>query len=136
MSFMSEDILHTINLEMGDISGDGHKISQFVTIKSNLDYGEVKRCYQLGVEKLGFDPVEHCCSEYEESSITGDKAQKLYECGFIEEYDPKTKSYSFWTESWANLYLFVCKLGWPYFYYEIETEESSIDIGGYGLYYG
>lgn len=128
------DFKHSINLEMGDISGDGHKISQIVSIISNYPPDELKTLYIKGAERLGFDPINDCCVEYEDRKIQGDLAQKLYDCGFKEDYNSRTKTFDFWTDSWAKLYLFTCQLGDAYFEYRMTPKANTIDIGGYGLY--
>lgn len=138
-------MIHKISLLMGDPSGDGHDKRSNFAIKSNLDRSQIIRAYSRGVA-IGLPNVEKdLCEEYEDSKISNDTLKLFVEKGFdpneIWEYQYYNKigkpegSYSLDTDSFAKLYLFVVLIGDPTFEWEIDTETSEIDIGGYGLFY-
>ena len=59
----------TINLIVGDWSGDGHTVTETVTISSNCSVDSIRLAYKEGSEILGFDLSETVCREFEDRLI-------------------------------------------------------------------
>lgn len=146
---------YIINLIMGDPSGDGHGNIQYISIKSNLNKNAIQTAYEKGTKLLGFDFVDKVCADYEDNFLHKEEMNKLVKHGFnvddlgsITSYEKKealnfikndemfySNHLRLWTDSFSNIYLFIAKLGNKNFKYKILDEnDSSIDIGGYGLY--
>lgn len=136
--------MNTISLVIGDWSHDGHGHTDFVNIESNLSKAEVEDAYKAGTKKLGFNFVERVCSEYCENKMSNEIWQNFLAAGytvnpeieyyFEEEEEDGDKELN--VESFADLYLFIVKLGNPIFDARVlpQEEEPNIKIGGYGLF--
>ena len=129
---------HFINLVVGDPGGDGHRMSQAVTIKCNLDRIQLEVAYDKGARESGFDPSSYVCTEYAENKIYGKHIQKLRDLGFdVEAHfgEVDDDEVCLDPESFCEIYMFVAYLGnkdlvWEYSH----PQTSRIDVGGYGLF--
>jgi hypothetical protein len=138
---MSE-LNHVVELVLGDWSGDGHKQSDKISIKSNLTDKEILKAYKAGSKKVGFDLINEVCSEYEDNRVSVEKVKALAEAGItnkmlcvdVNDEDDEDTTWSMWTDSYTELFLLIVKLGNKDFKYEY-ANSPSIDIGGYGLYF-
>src|SRR5574338_1441101 len=135
---------HVITLILGDWSGDGHDKRETINIKSNLDKDAIMKAYEAGTQKLGFDFCAEVAEEYEDNKLSEEKWKKLLEMGYQDGsgLEEEAKEYndgeiSLWTDSFADIYLFIVKLGNEEFKFEYLTgaQNPQIKIGGYGLFY-
>jgi hypothetical protein len=143
---MNDNLVNTISLVIGDWSGDGHDKRETIIILSNLNNKDINKAYKKGSEKLGFDFCNDVCRDYEDHEISKDKLDLLIANGLkikdiaFDDYDlkefEKDGTLRLWTEPFAEIYLFIVKLGNPDFEYTFLEGKSdpSIHIGGYGLY--
>jgi hypothetical protein len=131
---------NTISLVLGDWSSDGHGKTDTITLKSNLSRTEVVAAYEAGTKTLGFDFIEKVADEYEDGSLRNPELEILLSHGLnlkdvgIEDEVDEDEGVSLWVETYANIYLFIVKLGNKDFEYEF-CGSDSIQIGGYGLFY-
>jgi hypothetical protein len=127
---------HRIDLILGDPSGDGHGKSQTVVINSNLSKHELLAPYQAGTKLVGFDFINEVCKEYEDCRMKREYKTKLLELGFFDFYEDGLEQDTCYLdqELFAQIFLFICKLGDTLFEYQIVESNSYINIGGYGLF--
>ncbi len=133
-------LYHTVNLIIGDWSGDGHEHTQKTTISSNLTHSEIERAQKKGAQDMGFDICQHC-NEYEDSSIPWAFVDLLLSQGlefFDQEYwhprDETPLGPSINQEDYVSIYLHQAKQGNPNFEHEV-VADNDIQIGGYGLFH-
>jgi len=141
--------MHYIELEWGDYSGDGHDKRLSCVIISNKDKASLEVAYQKGVELIGFDLIEECCTEYEEREFPDRVVEIIKKNSELSEYLSCSECYDLREnqghqceehlnveacDHWLDLYFHFLKVGDPTL--EIETlKPESIYIGGYGLFY-
>jgi hypothetical protein len=119
-----------LGLVVGDWSNDGHNMTCTIFIKTNLKESKITEAYDVGWKKLGVDFISEVAFEYEDNNLPREVCEKLRSNGFdldsidVEFLEPK---------SYAEIYLFIAKMGNPKFQYEI-IEFDSMPIGGYGLF--
>ena len=142
-----------ISLVLGDESGDGHQKTENFNILSNLDKNDLLKAYKAATEKLGFNFIDEICEEYENRLCPKENLDilikhglKIDDLGLTVKYDLKeatdafenddSNGYSFWTESYVNVFLFIVKLGNKDFQIKILKGDlnPTINIGGYGLF--
>lgn len=116
-----------INLVVGDWSGDGHEKTENILVLSNKSSKEIEKAYQDGTEILGFDFSEECCSDYEDYEIK-EKYIKI-----LKNENIKVDDNFMDIESFASIYIQICKLGDPELKIDIQ-DIDIVDIGGYGLF--
>lgn len=126
-----------IQIMVGDMSGDGHNITETTSIKSNKSYDDVREAYKKGCEIVGFDLTETVCKEYEDSHLDEDKAIALQNAGFdltdLQDFDDDLEDINLIAEDFLTLYLNICQIGDPSFQYEYASMRQ-LKIGGYGLF--
>lgn len=122
--------MHTINLVVGDWSGDGHNITNTVTYECNFDKKTLELLYKRGVEKTGID-ITKCCVDYQENSLDEETMAILSRLGLI---DLDEQDEYMWTDSFARLYMQIAEIGSEGELEYKEVTNASINIGGYGLY--
>lgn len=129
----------TFKLVIGDNSGDGHEKSEDIYVSANAD---LSAAYNKGTELLGFDFCKTCCEKYHDSYVSHEKIKKLVELGLpdwtlAEDGDPElTYGYQLDASSFADIYLFICKLGNPSLELTVTSDDvPEIHVGGYGLFY-
>jgi hypothetical protein len=127
---------HRIDLILGDPSGDGHGKSQTVVINSSFSNDELLAAYQVGRFIVGFDLINEVCKEYEDCRMSRKYKTKLLELGFFDFYEDGLEEDTCYLdqELFAQIFLFICKLGDTLFEYQIVESNSYINIGGYGLF--
>lgn len=144
---------HDVTLVLGDWSDDGHGKTDIVIINSNLDAKELMTAYKKASKKLKFNFINDVATEYEDSLLPREGLQTLIDNGldlktvFDTDYDLKEAQkvlegkeseedgVSLWTDSYTAIFLFIVKLGNPEFEFRFtDSEESQINIGGYGLF--
>ncbi len=127
---------HRIDLILGDPSGGGHGKSQTVVINSSLSKHELLAPYQAGTKLVGFDFINEVCKEYEDCRMKREYKTKLLELGFFDFYEDGLDQDTCYLdqELFAQIFLFICKLGDTLFEYQIVESNSYINIGGYGLF--
>jgi hypothetical protein len=132
-----------ISLVVGDWSGDGHDKKDIINIESNFDKKAIDLAYKLGTEKLGFDFCNHIAEEYEDNKLPNEEWKKLKEAGYQDDngLEEDAKKYndgeiSLDISSFADIYLFIVKLGNEKFKFEYleGNKNPQINIGGYGLF--
>ena len=114
-------------------------MTEVVAVKCNLTCSQLKDAYRAGVKKSGVNVEEDVASEYEEDWIEPEIIEKLTPHGFVvEDFCEKTISEDRWRlypESYAELWLFIAKLGNSDLKYEIDGKNTqNIHVGGYGLF--
>lgn len=122
--------MNTLNLVLGDWSGDGHSKTDTVTIETNLSKKEVWEAYSAGAKLIGVDLCNSVAAEYEDNKICRDDVAKFADAGYECEIDDYNSIY---TEEFTALFLFTVSKGRPDFVYEI-CKNQDLHIGGYGLY--
>ena len=131
--------MYRVSLITGDFGRDGHEQSDTFYIDSNLSMDEIKEAYEKGVEIIGFDLVTDECAEYDDNEIDKENYKKLVDHGFkysdIDEEEEEPELDFVNPEFFANMYLFFVKTGNTDFVFDMIDSDSTIDIGGYGLYY-
>ncbi len=141
---------YTINLVIGDWSGDGHSMHQTITIESNLHVDEINKAYEKGCDILGIDFVDNICESYQDNLLSLEDWEKFSSCGLKLEDLFKHNSYGSReaTESlecgddipldvraFVQLYLFIIQQGNSEFRFKFPTKtKTDIKIGGYGLF--
>lgn len=134
-----EKLKHKIQLILGDPSGDGHKEHSNLYIQSNLSRKQILNAYEKGTKIVGFNFSEEIASEWEDDTIEEEKLKKLRELGFKVELSneefcrDRNEEVNLGDEDFAEMYLFIAKLGNPKFEYEFVVSDA-ITIGGYGLF--
>lgn len=133
-----------VKLLVGDYSGDGHNITQDYYVLTNLSCKQVQSSYKEGTKKIGFNFSNEVCRNYEDGSISKDKWAKLKEFGYVprsydgEEFELEENvagdGFTLDSQTFADIFMFICKLGNPTLEYKFVEEDNSINIGGYGLF--
>jgi hypothetical protein len=137
---MSENLSNVIVLEIGDSSGDGHDKRNTVVVVSNKSQSEIMEAYRKGCAVVGFDLINECCEEFEDSLISEARMKMLTDAGVKLEDDDFVCKNGFARlscDEWTTLYLGVVSLGFvdpSDFKYEILNYKHRIYIGGYGLF--
>lgn len=131
------NLMHPIQLVLGDWSNDGHGQTDTLFILSNLSSTEIEAAYKRGTKILGFDMKSQVAADYEDSKISETKVETFKKAGFVfsdSEWDLDGEG-DIWLDSdcYAQLWLFVVKLGAPTFEYEIQRP-PRLTIGGCGLF--
>lgn len=133
---------HTIDLVIGDWSGDGHAKTTTVTILSTHSRSALDEAYKLGVKVTGVDLSAEVAHEYEDNVIATEILEKLEAHGLDKKkvldddgFGNDEIGYGLWPDSFADIWLFIAKVGDPDFRYKRTQKPAGIRIGGYGLYY-
>ncbi len=139
---------YTINLVVGDWSGDGHQLTETISVKSNLMTEDIEIAHEIGCKKLKIN-FKNLCRNYEDSQVPKDVWQKFTKAGLtlkdlennwtsvedLEEMLEDEGCLVIGPEIFAALYLFLAKQGNHLFEYSIlEDNPNVIKIGGYGLF--
>lgn len=123
----------TIELVVGDWSGDGHEKTSSVHIKSNMKREELFAAIESKEVKDVFD-IHQVCSDYEENKLSQGVYDKLMELGILKAIENDQDDFYVYTDVYVELLLDVVKHFYPTFKYSI-VNNDSINIGGYGLFY-
>lgn len=132
--------MNTINLIVGDWGGDGHNMTNTITIKTNYTADQIRDTFVENSKNLNFLLLDYC-SEYEESTINKNILDPVLQELNITveklniENDYNDESYYFDSDSYARLYLAIVKYNNPGFNYKFVNSDNTVDIGGYGLFY-
>lgn len=127
----------------GDRSHDGHGITDTTFIRTNKSHHEIREAYTKGTYIVGFNLSNDIARDYEDSQLHPSNIDALKNEGidltFIDGYDENDPDFNdddihLSSESFTELYLKICKIGDPDFYYEIISLQE-VQIGGYGLFY-
>lgn len=129
---------YTINLVVGDWSGDGHKQFDYVSINSNVDAETIEDAYKKGTKIVGFDWSKEVASTYEDNEVCSEIVKKLKDHGhpgFYEENDDGTATI-YEADDFAQTYMFIACVGDPSIVWSfVEMTKHQIKIGGYGIYF-
>jgi len=123
---------HKISLVLGDWSHDDHNMTDMVTVEVNLTPAQIKKAYSAGTAIVGVDLTRDVCSEYEDHKLSDAHYEVFKKSGVLPDSNEDS-----WMDSdtFAELYLWVCKQGDATFTYKIvANNNASINIGGYGLF--
>ncbi len=131
-----------VKLIVGDWSHDGHEKTKvfFVNVKGVKKEDNLLEAYNKGTELVGFDLTNEVCDDYKNDVLLHEYAAKLVELGLQDfilatpEEDEYENGYSLDPDTFADIYMFICKLGNPGLKYEI-LDPPELHIGGYGLFY-
>lgn len=128
---------HVIKLVVGDYSSEGHGQTDSIVIRSNLTNKEMVEAKVIGAKKIDFK-FDKFCKDYEDNVIPFKEFKKLIDAGIIKEmgwYESKEEEDLYADpDTFADIFLFLVKLGNEKFEYKISNADSVINIGGYGLY--
>jgi hypothetical protein len=132
---------HTIILELGDSSGDGHGKSDRYTFKCNLNTTDLVGAYQIAASAHKLDITEECTG-YECNTL---RQQFIATFNDVFANSPnvlKLIQDSGWgpgkidAAEHAEIYLQIAKLAHPeLMWVPFDSREQIIDIGGYGYYW-
>lgn len=132
--------MHHFMLLRGDESGDGHRSTRSVLVRSSLTMSETIEAYRRGCVVLGHDLIGTCCVEYEDARIPADVVVALVRTGW--DLEANTDAYDraeYWAgrglpghDAWFGIYLHVVRLGEQSSNLAI-IPDATIDTGGYGL---
>lgn len=131
--------MYTINLLIGDVSGDGHEKVEKIAIYCPVSSEELKQAYEQGTKKLGYNFSEQVACDFEEPFITMTQYNALFDFGLelpdLEWDDADEKVARIYADDFMQCYMFICELGDPLVRgWKLQTDVKSIDIGGYGLF--
>lgn len=136
---------HSVALEVGDWSGDGHGQSEVVHFGCTHSRQDVEKAYKKGSKALGVDWTS-ICEEYEDSIVPTNVARILNPIlpkidnkeDFLAPYDPEDEEEGYSLDDgafdFATIYMWIAKHGNPEIEFEMNTFRT-IKIGGYGLFY-
>lgn len=140
---MTEGFLkETVILVVGDQSHDGHSRTCDIHIKCNKDAYTLRTAYANGVRISGVDLTRDIANNYEDSLFPDDEVEKLKIHGFdrekflnpMDEKDLDGKWYIMEPEVFAEVWMFIAKIGEPDIKWQIISPSRRIWIGGYGLF--
>lgn len=137
-----KDMKFQLTLVVGDWSDDGHGKTQTFTIRTNRSPASIMSAYDRGSKKLGFDLSVDVASDYEDYLLDEEKWAAFVKHGLtdddivVSDGFESTSAYalSLYPAKFADLYLFIVKLGEPEFQCVSMGNSDSIEIGGYGLF--
>ena len=139
--------MYKYNIEFGDVSHDGHCITNVFCLECSVDQHELERLFDKACESTGFNFVEEICNDYLTYQIDIDYLHELKEernvdllsivekiCYYNEEDEAYDVEYS---KDFLKIFLeFTKKYGGKEFTYKILPQMSdrlSISMG-YGLF--
>jgi hypothetical protein len=125
---------HIVELVVGDWSNSSHGKTRNFLISSNLPGTKVCKAYWDGVAILGFNP-EDFVAAYGNKTLSRAFAIKLIKLG-IEDSEwswDANGNVDIYPGLFADIWLFVAKLGNPEFEFE-KVEAYTVGIGGCGLF--
>jgi len=128
--------MNVIQVVMGDWSQDGHNHTETVVIMSDHTAKQMEKAYKAGVKKCKFD-ISSFCEEYEDNTISNKMFLYFFNWGveMEENYDEDADHQPIGYSDFANIYLKTCEIGDPTFkYVRVDSNASSVNIGGYGLF--
>lgn len=125
------NLIHKIELILGDWSGDGHEKTSSFHIMSSLPKEKIIDAYDRAVKILKFD-ITSCCEEYEDHSLP-EEGQEVLKKNFpklFKSIDPE------WLvkDDFVKIYLAMVAVGDPTFVFAHQEPNDSINLGGYGLF--
>jgi hypothetical protein len=119
-----------ITLIIGDWSNDGHGTTEKYLIESNLTKKDLLSAYKKGCGIIGFNLSKMVATEYMDNCISEAHLEKLTKFGFVNRRNDLKLDVCLFAEMW----LFISKIGNPKFDWKCIPDNSTIDIGGYGLF--
>ena len=140
--------MYKFNIEFGDISHDGHCITDVFCLECSIDKEELKKLYDKACESTDFNFSEEICDKYLECTISLDYLHELKEeknvdlLSIIESvrcyYDDDEESFIVeYSEDFLLIFLeFTRKYGGKDFTYKIKPKiQDRLSIAmGYGLF--
>lgn len=140
---MQPEAFFRIRLVVGDWSGDGHSMTEDMWVLSNRDDAALRAAYNRGTQVVGVDLTGNVCQEYEDPWMPQAVFDRLVTAGYRPPWaddpeangiDPEPEGICMEPEWFAELWLFIASKGDPDLSARIVTGETSINIGGYGLF--
>ena len=116
--------MHLIDLVVGDYSGDGHNMTETVTVKCNLTK---EALLEVNKSPLIREFLRQC-SSYQEDKLTDGFIDKLEKVRILID-DPCMDSQSFVSLYMNLVYIYNPELKW-----EFLPQNKKLEIGGYGLF--
>lgn len=124
--------MNIIILMAGDVSGDGHMQTETHLIECNLDQQQLQEAYKKGTKLVGFNLTKDVCEDFEDHELPEAYRKKLakHKISVTEEDLDAT--------DFAKLYMEICKLGDSNLVWNFadRVKYPTIEIGGYGLFFG
>jgi hypothetical protein len=136
----SSTLKHTIIIDTGDTSRDGHGQSDSTTFACNRSAADVRRLYGNAVKQYGINIVDEC-EEYECNTLSDEFVAKFNEVFKDQPEILKLIEDAGYGENRIDLdthveiYWEIARLSDPELVWKEEsTHNNTIDVGGYGYY--
>lgn len=134
---MSEQLNNRFKFILGDESGDGHRITETLTIDSNYTCDECKHYYELACDKLNFKFHNKIATGYQESGLGQNELDFFIDNKVITEEESEDLHYLY-SENFVWLLEKFIQHVKPDLRFVISYEGydcfNSIHSFGYGLY--
>ncbi len=119
-----------INLMVGDVSHESHCITETILIESSLTKPDINRAYRVGTRIVGFD----FCAQFgrEECMLPKETCKKLLKAGYCMDIGNEDEELYLESQTYADIFLFICKLGIPDFKYSFVDTQKYL-LGGKAL---
>ena len=115
----------TINIQIGDWSGDGHGKCEDFHFKSNKSIKDVREAYFSAKDKYPHLCPEEFCEEYEDGEVPERIITGAKELGFEIDKD------DFFLEEMARYVAWYCKLGDPFLELKLKKAPPTLSFYGY-----
>ena len=132
--------MNTFKVEVGDRSGDGHCMSEFVYFKCSLNSADIRAAFKLADQSLGWD-LSDLCFEYDDPVVPKALIDELYSKGFTADGNSGVTMYCDvpeveGPEGFVSFFLTIMSMFTPceWSIVQDETAEISLPSFGYGLF--
>lgn len=141
---MNEELTYKVDIVVGDWSGDGHSRETTISFKTNKSADELKKLGNTIFDSIGVD-FYSLCEAYEDNVIRGEDYTRLRDIGIFENltcedfslHKDEDEEYIHVGEySFSTIYMRILQHLDPTFKFERTEKNDSIQIGGYGLFFG
>ena len=123
--------MNVVVLALGDIGGDGHGLTREYRVSCNLTADELFKSFEIGEAIAGVKFAE-AFDEYEASTLDAAMNEQLSK--FIDTGCPQGDDAHLWAESYIHIWVQLARLGNPDLEIDYLPHETTIHIGGYGLF--
>lgn len=138
-----------VTLVVGDWSNDGHGQTSTLQIESNFNSRKIEKAYQKGTKLVGVDLDEDVACDYEEPYMSRTQLEAFEKAGITTKEwagvesdmlfdDDDVDRITMNKDTYVRLYCLIVKLGDPKFEFSFipYNQVESVNVGGYGLFYG
>ncbi len=131
--------MHTINIVVGDWSGDGHGKTKTYIFECSHSPKDVQVAYESGATREQHRIINTIATHYDDNVLTENHIATLkeleYDFEMLEcfgEFSDDAKYLN--TDEYVDIYWHIVKRGNPEITYN-EIKGRNITIGGYGFFY-